>query len=408
MKDLNKESVSDEAVQTVWNKAFINVFVMNVFLMLGLFMTNALVPTYAEHVGATAAIVGVVTSMFAVTALAVRPIVGPSTSYFRNNRLLAAAIVVTIAAFVCYGFSESVSMIIVGRLLHGIGMGFFAPVSMALVSDTLPSRKLASGIGIFSLGQAIATAIGPAVGLELVQQFGYRGTFFIGALIMGFVLVLSLRLKSDPPEKKNGFKIRLVDIVARELTIPATMMFFLASAYSCINAFILIYGGAAGVKEIGLFFTAYAVCLFISRPISGRLSDKYGVDKILIPGMIMFALSFLLLSYSRAIPMFLISGAVSAFGYGICQPALQTLCIQMVSKERRGVAGNTIFIGVDTGYLIAPSVAGLIVTYIQSQGGSEIAGYAVMFQFMTIPILIALMLFLWKRKNILSKIKDRN
>lgn len=408
MKDLSKASVTNEKVQTVWNKAFINVFVMNVFLMLGLFMTNVLVPTYAEHVGATAAIVGLVTSMFAVTALAVRPIVGPSTSYFRNNRLLAAAVVITIAAFVCYGFAESVSMIIVGRLLHGIGMGFFAPVSMALVSDTLPSNKLASGIGIFSLGQAIATAIGPAIGLELVQRFGYRGTFFIGALIMGIVLVLSLRLKSDPPEMKNGFKIRWIDIVAREVMVPATIMFFLASAYSCINAFILIYGGAAGVKEIGLFFTSYAICLFISRPVSGKLADKYGVDKTLIPGMIIFALSFILLSYSSTLPMFLISGAVSAFGYGICQPALQTLCIQMVSKERRGVAGNTIFIGVDTGYLLAPSVAGLIVTFIQSHGGDEIAGYAVMFQFMTIPICMGLILFLWKRKTILSQIKDRN
>lgn len=395
-----------EVLHKVWNKAFLKVFIMNVFLMMGLFMTNTLVPTYVEHLGATAAVVGVVTSMFAVTALAARPVVGPSTSYFRSNRILAVAVVITIAAFICYGMADSVAMVVMGRLLHGIGMGFFAPVTMALASNALPSQKLASGIGIFSLGQAIATAIGPAFGLELVHQYGYRSTFFIGALIMLVVLVLSLRLKSDAPEVKEGFRIKLSDIIDREVILPAMMMLFLSSAYSCINAFILIFGSAAGVKEMGLFFTSYAVCLFFSRPVSGKLADKYGVDKTLIPGMIVFAVSFILISFSRTLPMFLAAGAVSAFGYGICQPAVQTLCMQLVSKERRGVAGNTAFIGVDTGYLIAPSLAGMIVTFVHSQGGNEIAGYAVMFRLMTIPILFALILFLWKRRTILLRVKN--
>ncbi|WP_407270055.1 MFS transporter [Radiobacillus sp. PE A8.2] len=395
-----------EGVQTVWNKEFIKVFVMNIFLMMGLFMMNALVPTYVEHLGATAAIVGLVTSMFAVTALAVRPIVGPSTSYFKNNRLLAVAVAITIMAYICYGLADSITMVIVGRLLHGVGMGFFAPISIALASNALPNRKIASGIGYFSLGQAIATAIGPAVGLEMVHRFGYQGTFFIGALIMGIVLALSLRLKSDTPNRKGDFKIRITDIVAREVYVLAVLMFLLAFAYSCINSFILIYGGAAGIREIGLFFTSYALCLFISRPFSGKLADKYGVDKLLIPGIIIFALSFIIISLSRTLPMFLLAGAVSAFGYGICQPIIQTLCIQLVSKDRRGVAGNTTFIGVDTGYLIAPSVAGMIVTFVQNNGGTVVSGYAIMFQVMTIPIILALIIFLWKRRFILMKIKE--
>jgi MFS family permease len=406
MSGPNKAAIGTVEAQGVWNRDFVGVFVMNIFLMTGLFMMNALVPTYAEHLGATAAIVGFVTSMFAVTALAVRPIVGPSTSYFRSNRLLAAAVIVTIGAFICYGLADNIPAIIAGRLLHGIGMGFFAPISISLASNALPRRKLASGIGIFSLGQAIATALGPAAGLELVHLFGYRATFFIGALVMGIVLVLSLRLKSDAPERKQGFRIRFNDIIAKEALVPAVMMLFLSGAYSCINSFILIYGRAAGIREIGLFFTAYAVFLFISRPFSGRLADKYGVDKTLIPGIIVFALSFLLISYSRTLPMFLLSGAVSAFGYGICQPSIQTLCIQLVSKERRGVAGNTTFIGVDTGYLIAPSAAGILVSFVQRYSGDPIEGYAVMFRVMTIPIIVALLIFIWNRKDIVSKIKD--
>lgn len=390
--------------ESIWTPFFLKLFIINALLNLGQFMMTALIPKFAEHLGASAAIIGVVSSMFAITALAVRPIVGPSTGYFRKNRLLATAIGIILAAFVCYSMASSISMIIVGRLLHGVGMGFLAPVILALASDALPNRKLASGIGIFSLGQAIATAIGPMVGLELVHEFGYQAAFITGSILMGIVLVLTLRLKTELPDRLTRFKVSLHDVVAIEVMIPTIIMFFLAGANSCIQAFILIYGGVNGVKEIGLFFMSYAVCVLFSRPISGRIADKYGIDKVIIPGIVLFALSFVVISFSHTLPMFLIAGGISAFGYGICFPSIQTLCIKLVTKRRRGVASNTTYIGVDLGYLITPTIAGLIVTFVQEQSGNEVAGYAAMFRFMTIPIFISLLIFLIKRKELTSKV----
>ena len=281
----------------------------------------------------------------------------------------------------------------VGRLLHGIGMGFLAPLSLALASDALPESRIASGIGVFSLGQAIVTAIGPMLGLELVQAYGYSATFFISAMGTSIVLVLSLRLKTKAPERNKTFKISLYNIIAPEVIVPTVIMFFLAGAFSCINSFILIYGGALDVDEIGLF----------TRPISGKLSEKYGLSTTIIPGILIFALSFIVISYSRSLPMFIVAGAISACGYGICQPSIQTLCMKLVSSDRRGVAGNTNYIGVDMGYLITPSLAGFIVSVVENNGGSEVAGYAMMYQVMTIPILIALAIFLLYRKSLKEK-----
>ncbi|NIK76991.1 MFS family permease [Paenibacillus castaneae] len=126
-----------------------------------------------------------------------------------------------------------------------------------------------------------------------------------------------------------------------------------------------------------MFFTSYSVCLLFSRPISGKIADKYGMDKVLIPGILIFAHSFVMISFSRTLPMFLIAGGISAFGYGICLPAIQTLCIKLVDQAQRGVASNTNYIGVDTGYLIAPTIAGLIVTSVQQHSGDKAKDYAV-------------------------------
>jgi MFS family permease len=126
------------------------------------------------------------------------------------------------------------------------------------------------------------------------------------------------------------------------------------------------------------------------------------MDKTIIPAIIAYAVSFIVISFSRSLPMFILSGVILAFGYGICLPSIQTLCMRLVSKERRGVAGNTSYIGVDAGYLITPILAGFVVTTVQKYSGSTVLGYAVMYRLMVVPILIALIIFLWKRKELIQ------
>ncbi len=400
MIEMDKKNSVSEENQTIWNRAFISIFIVNIIINMGQFMMNTLVPKLVEHLGATTTVVGFVSGMFAITALGIRPVVGPASAYFKKNRLLATTTGIILLAFICYGFAESIPMVIAGRLLHGFGMGFLAPICLALASDTLPSNKMASGIGVFSLGQAFTTAIGPTIGMGLVGAVGYKVTFFIGSALMAVALVLSLQLKTEVPKRTERFRISFKNMIAVEVIVPTVMMFFLGGAYSCINFFVVIYGEACGVKEMGMFFTAYAISLLISRPISGKIADKYGLDKVLIPGMFIFAVSFVLISYARTLPMFLIAGAVSAFGYGICQPSIQTLCMTLVPKEKRGVAGNTNYIGIDIGYLITPVIAGAIVTFVKSYGYTQIQGYATMYRVMTIPIFIALAIFVFKGKNL--------
>ena len=49
---------------------------------------------------------------------------------------------------------------------------------------------------------------------------------------------------------------------------------------------------------------------------SGTISDRYGLDKVIIPACCCFALSFLVMSISTSLILFLVAGAISAFGYG--------------------------------------------------------------------------------------------
>jgi MFS family permease len=346
-----------------------------------------------------------VTGIFAVTALGIRPVAGPAMDYFPKNRLLSSAIGAIALSFIVYGFAHSITMIIVSRLIHGIGMGLSAPLSLAMVSNIVPRDKMASGLGMFSLGSAVATAVGPTVGLKLSAVIGYNNVFLISAALMASCFVLSLQLKDELYIKGERFRIALNQVIAPEAILPTLVIFLQMLSFSSINSFIAIFGGLKGVGDIGLYFTANAVCLIFIRPLSGRIADKYGLDKTVIPGLVIFMGALILVSFCNSLLVFMLAGAVTALGFGISEPILQTLNMQLVPKERRGAAGNTNFMGIDVGLLIGPTLAGFVVSTVQDATGSEALGFETMYRVMIVPVIAALVLFLANRKKLLRRIK---
>lgn len=386
-------AMTQQVRERIWSPRFAILVGINLIITMAQFMALALIPKFAESLGASAVVVGVVSGVFAVTALGVRPAVGWATLVVRHNVLLAATVGMIAVAFVLYAFTSDVPLLIVARLLHGAGMGFLAPVTLAMASDALPSSRMAQGIGIFSLGQAVSTAAGPAAGLWMLSIVGYRLSFLVGAGLLLAAAVVALLLHSSRPERGPRRRFGLSSFIASEAIVPAVMMFCVGGAFSGVNAFIVLYGESRGVDQIGWFFAAYAVCVILSRPLAGRLADRFGLAVVIIPAMIMFAASFVMISQVRTLTGFLLAGALSALGYGICQPAIQTLSLTSVDQSRRAIASNTNYVGLDLGYLVLPIIAGGVVTFGVTHGASLPDAYSQMYLLLTIPIVLGFLVF---------------
>ncbi len=384
----------------IWTSQFSTLFGINFVINFAQFMTLAMVPKLAESLGATALMVGVVAGVFAVTSLAVRPAVGWATLKVRHNLLLTATVSLIAVAFVAYGASSSLTLLIAARLLHGAAMGFLAPVTLAMASDALPPERMAQGIGVFSLGQAVATALGPSVGLWLAAELGYRPAFLCGAALLALAAALAWRFPSRRPEPTVGRGFTWRSFIALEALVPAAVVLLLGGAFSGVNSFIVLYGESRNVTGIGLFFTVYALFIVISRPIAGRVGDAHGLRVVVIPGMVAFAFSFVVIAHARTLAGFLVAGAISAFGYGICQPAIQTLCLMSVEPARRGVASNTNYLGLDLAYLVMPIGAGSVVTARVDAGTALPEAYSTMYLTLTVPIALGLLVLILFGRNL--------
>jgi MFS family permease len=386
-----KEYTSSDKNNAIWNSTFISAFVVAQLVHLCTQMMNTLTAKYTDYMNAPAPMIGFATGIFAMTALLFKMISAPALDTYNRKYVVMGATGVIFLAFICYALSFNIQMLIFSRLLQGAGQAFTTTGCLTIASDSLPQDKMSSGIGYFALTSAIAQAISPAIGLKLIGIVGYNATFAILAGVMLIAVITASRLKINFV-RTNKFTVRIDSIIAKECLVPAVILFLLSMTFCVVNSFLILYAEANGVNSnIGYFFTVYAVTMIFTRPAIGKMADRFGTVKVMIPSLIFFALSFMLISCSHTLFMFLLSGFISAFGFGGCMPAIQAVAMRSVPKERRGAASCTSYIGNDMGNLVGPTVAGFII---------QNFGYVSMWRIMIIPIFIGMFFIIFFRKKI--------
>jgi len=390
------EALSGEAPAKIWNRTFISVFTANMILNFAMQMSNSIIGKYTRTFDVATAVIGLVTSLFGLTALIFKFFSAPAIDTGNRKWILTIAMLVIAAAMCGYSISFGVPMLVAFRLLQGAGQAFTATCALTVASDTLPPEKMGTGIGYFMMTGAISQTIAPTVSLKLADAIGFRATFAMagGLMLIGAFAASRIDL---PFVRTKKFKVSLKNMIAMEAVIPALILCCLSIAFYNISSFLAIYGDVKGVgSNIGYYFTVYAVTMIFTRPLTGRLSDKFGPIKVMLPAMGCFAFSFFIISFASNMWMFLFAAFVAAFGFGSCQPQIQALCMRLVPKERRGAASCTNYIGSDIGMLIGPVIAGYLVDYL--------GGYEIMWRIMTIPIAIAAIMLLVFRKRLINTV----
>ena len=122
-----------------------------------------------------------------------------SRAFGRKRYYMMCVALFTASSFLC-GVAPSLAMLIVFRVMQGIGGGGLAPVEQAILVDTFPKEKLAGAFALYSMAMTTAPAIGPSLGGWITDNFSWRWVFFINVPIGILSLLLSSRLVHDPVE----------------------------------------------------------------------------------------------------------------------------------------------------------------------------------------------------------------
>lgn len=157
-----------------------------------------------------------------------------------------------------------------------------------------------------------------------------------------------------------------------------------------------MFAAEKNIANIGLFFTVYAGFLLLSRPIYGKVTDRFGFHVIVFPGLLLLMTAMFFLSRAETLTMFIISAAIYGTGFSAVQSSFQTMAIIRAPKERRGAANATFFTGFDGGIGFGSVIGGII---------AASAGYSYMYLSFSLFIVIAAILYFidFIRKNKLNQ-----
>lgn len=336
--------------EKIFSKDFIMIWFANFFIFLGFQMTLPTIPLFVHELGGSDQLIGIIVGIFTFSALLLRPYAGHSLESKGRGPVYIVGLALFVLSVGSFGFITSMGMLIMMRIIQGVGWGFSTTASGTIATDLIPPKRRGEGMGYFGLSGNLALAFGPALGLTLAGYISFTLLFIICALLGLTALILALNIEyKKVDESSDKTKPAQFDVLEKSAINPSILLFFITVTFGGITSFLPLYAAEKDITGIQLYFISFALFLMVSRVFAGKLYDKKGDIYVIPPGVILVFVAMLLLSWLPNTTTMIIAGALYGLGFGSVQPALQAWAVNNAAKNRKGMANATFYSFFDLG-----------------------------------------------------------
>ncbi|MEH1941733.1 MAG: MFS transporter [Nostoc sp.] len=354
-------------------------------------------PLYIDDAGANKQEIGIVMGSFAIGLLLSRPTLGRlADERDRKIVLLIGTIVAAIAPF-GYLATQSIGLLILVRIFHGISVAAFTTGYSALIADLAPTETRGEIIGYMTLATPLGLAIGPALGAYLEATSGY-GILFLLSAELGFVAFLGIVQVVNPPVQTqeqtqgndvyDGLRLRNFWQILNSprVRVPTIVMLLVGLSVGAVHTFVSLFLESTAVDfNGGLFFTAAAISSFSIRVFAGKASDRFGRGLFITFGIFCYVLALILLWQAYSPLVFLLAAIAEGAGGGTLISMTIVMMADRSLPQERGQIFGICIAGLDMGIAIAAPILGII---------AELVGYRNMFGYGAAIASVALVIFL--------------
>lgn len=374
----------------LWTRDLVLIILVNLCVFTNHIMSLSTFPFFIQSLDGSEAIVGICAAAFAFVAVIIRPFVG----WWLDNGVRKVALVVGLlllgAAPLGYVLVPVLSMSIAFRMLHGVGLSFSNSTTATVASDVICRPRFAEGMGYFGMATALASAIAPALGLSLMEGFGFSALYAVAAAIAGLGLVLLAFVRTrkvDVPKKK----LDLRTIINRDsLPATATMLVFMLT-FGALENFVAIFAAENSLPSGSIYFIVMSVMLLVVRVTLGKLVDQRGEAIFVYTCNAAMLVAFLLLAFVPNTATYILSAALAGYAFGGLEPSLQSMAVHTSSDETRGSANSTFLCGYDIGYGLGGGLAGSLITAM---------GYSSMWMIVSLACVVSVLIYVvWARHS---------
>lgn len=293
----------------------------------------------------------------------------PLSDKYGRFPVILFSLICFVVLTVCTSFCNSVTQMILLRLLTGIGAGGVAPTTIGWISDNFPYEKRGHALGVFFGCVAGGTAFGSSAGALLTSFLGWRMLFGIVAAIGIMISILIIIYQKELSHKNPGpgNPGNMFSTIKELLVLPRGRKTYLFVLFNgMFHSGVFAWTGYFFFKNyhlseqgVGLALLGYGIPGLLLGPLLGKVADRYGRGKIIPLGILVSGLSSILLSVNYSLAASCIFIATLSFGFDLTHPLFAAVITTLSPKK--GVATGLFAFFLFMGYGLGSLVFSLIV-----------------------------------------------
>jgi MFS family permease len=339
----------------LFGAAFLIFFALDFFI--------PVLPFYVVERGGSEEAVGLLMGIFTFFSVILRPFQGRRADRAGRKKLLLLGIAAYALAGLGLTALPSVRLLFVIRALQGIGWGAFLLAFNTMAIDLAPPARRGEVVGLMGIAPPLSLAAAPLLGEVLRGKSGsYTLLFAVSVAAALAALLLAALIKEPPPEKAAAAGGR--PLLSRKVLLPSLMIFFVTFTFGGIITFLPLLGRERGIPAVGAFFTVFALTAMVVRPLTGRLSDRWGRPFVFLPGLAILSLSLVTIALAGTAGRLLLGGFLFGCGMGAANPSIMALAADRLALGERGVGMATYTAAFDLGIVAGSILLGFFLAWL--------------------------------------------
>lgn len=360
------------------SKALLPIFLVVAVDVLGLAIILPLLPFYAEKMGASPTVVGLLISSYAACQLIAGPILGRLSDRYGRRPLLLISQAGTFVSFLMLAWAPNLTVVFLARILDGFTAGNLS-LAQAYISDVTKPEERTQSFAVIGVAFGLGFLIGPAIS-GFLAQFNYAYPMLAAAALSAASITATYLLLPAVATQTGSGRGSIVELGSyaeffRDPVLGRRLWQFVAFTLSfsgfmagfplfAERRFTTAGGQPFGPKEVGYVYAFIGVLGilqqgFLIRPLAKRFGDHW----LVTVGFASPLIGFTWLGWAYDVPTMLMCATVASMGNGALRPALTSLITKSSAATEQGsVLGLTQSIQ-SVSQIVAPFVAGFLIDH---------------------------------------------
>jgi multidrug resistance protein len=337
--------------------------------LIGFGMIIPILPLYAKSFQAEEWQIGLLLGCYSFMQFLASPVLGYISDRIGRKPVLLVSLVGSAIGYAVMANAHSLTMLFIARIIAGI-CGASVGTAAAYIADITPPENRSRRMGLIGAAFGVGFVLGPAIG-GILSQFWTVGPFWFGAGL-AFINAIAVLMFLPEPEKhvqrsevSTPVAADAVDRTGFDRIALLVVTYFVAIAGFAIVTMIypqvLDRRFTLNTSQISMVFVFLGlVGAFIQGGAIGRLAKRFGDYKLAGAGLLLMAISMLLMPWAQNMGLFLLFTFGLAVGNSLAQPTLMAMASRLAATTAQGRVIGTVQSAGSLGRVVGPSTGGVM------------------------------------------------